>query len=76
MDIEDWPDCKVEGCDNKSCLALESHYCWPHTVDGPGQLIRDNANKEHINEKPNHTNQNRAINPQGLVSSQGLYAIV
>lgn len=30
--IENWPDCIVEGCESKSCLALESPKCWPHTM--------------------------------------------
>lgn len=26
-----WPDCAVDGCPNKCCLALDSIYCFPHT---------------------------------------------
>lgn len=26
-----WPDCAVEGCPNKCCLALDSVWCFPHT---------------------------------------------
>lgn len=26
-----WPDCPVEGCQNKICLALNSEFCFPHT---------------------------------------------
>ena len=31
MNYDDWPDCPVEGCTNKVCLALDSEYCFPHT---------------------------------------------
>lgn len=31
IDISDWPDCAVEGCPNKCCLALDSVFCFPHT---------------------------------------------
>lgn len=27
----DWPDCPIEGCPNKICLALDSEFCFPHT---------------------------------------------
>ena len=27
----DWPDCAMPGCPNKSCLALNSPFCFPHT---------------------------------------------
>ena len=30
-----WPDCAIEGCPNKCCLALDSIYCFPHT---PGNV--------------------------------------
>lgn len=26
-----WPDCAIEGCPNKCCLALDSLFCFPHT---------------------------------------------
>ncbi len=26
-----WPDCPVPGCTNKTCLALDSDKCFPHT---------------------------------------------
>ncbi len=29
--LEDWPNCAIEGCPNKACLALDSHLCFPHT---------------------------------------------
>jgi len=29
----EWPDCPVDGCENKICLALASDKCFPHTVD-------------------------------------------
>ena len=29
--LDDWPDCPVEGCANKVCLALDSPYCFVHT---------------------------------------------
>ena len=31
MDLNDWPDCGIEGCENKCCLALDSDFCFPHT---------------------------------------------
>ena len=31
MEFDDWPDCPVEGCPNKICLALDSEFCFPHT---------------------------------------------
>ena len=31
-----WPKCAVSSCQNKSCLRLNSIYCWPHT---PGQEL-------------------------------------
>lgn len=30
-----WPDCAIEGCPNKCCLALDSKFCFPHT---PGNV--------------------------------------
>lgn len=27
----DWPDCAIDGCPRKCCLALDSIYCFPHT---------------------------------------------
>jgi hypothetical protein len=27
----DWPDCVIEGCPRKCCLALGSIFCFPHT---------------------------------------------
>ena len=29
---EDWLDCKIDGCRNKSCRRLNSEYCHPHTL--------------------------------------------
>jgi hypothetical protein len=26
-----WPDCAVDDCPNKCCLALDSVFCFPHT---------------------------------------------
>jgi hypothetical protein len=34
VDISGWPMCAVDGCPNHCCLALESKYCWPHTIIG------------------------------------------
>ena len=31
MTLDEWPDCPVEGCKNKICLALDSQFCFPHT---------------------------------------------
>lgn len=31
IEIDDWPDCAIEGCPNKTCLVLNSPYCFPHT---------------------------------------------
>ncbi len=31
MLMSDWPNCKVEGCLRKCCLALNSPFCFPHT---------------------------------------------
>lgn len=31
MDLNEWPDCPVEGCENKICLSLNSSMCFPHT---------------------------------------------
>lgn len=31
MDLDDWPDCPIEGCPNKICLALNSEFCFQHT---------------------------------------------
>jgi hypothetical protein len=31
IDLEDWPDCKIEDCEYKCCLALNSVYCYAHT---------------------------------------------
>jgi hypothetical protein len=28
----EWPDCKIGGCQNKSCRRLNSEYCHPHTI--------------------------------------------
>jgi hypothetical protein len=29
-----WPDCKIPGCPNKSCIRLSSEFCYPHTKSG------------------------------------------
>lgn len=34
-DFADWPDCAIEGCQRKCCLALDSIYCFPHTPGNP-----------------------------------------
>jgi hypothetical protein len=39
MDLDAWPDCPVEGCKNKICLALHSDKCFPHT-DGNEHVKR------------------------------------
>lgn len=31
MDLDVWPDCPIEGCPNKICLALDSEFCFLHT---------------------------------------------
>lgn len=31
VEYEEWPDCPIEGCPNKICLALQSDFCFPHT---------------------------------------------
>ena len=31
--LDAWPDCPVPGCKNKRCLALNSVFCHPHTVE-------------------------------------------
>ena len=30
-DFANWPDCAIDGCPNKCCLALDSVFCFPHT---------------------------------------------
>jgi len=30
--INQWPNCVITDCPNKSCLHLHSNKCWPHTV--------------------------------------------
>lgn len=30
-DFANWPDCVIDGCPNKCCLALDSVFCFPHT---------------------------------------------
>jgi hypothetical protein len=30
--FENWPDCAIEGCQRKCCLALDSIFCFPHTA--------------------------------------------
>jgi hypothetical protein len=31
IDLDEWPNCAVDGCEYKCCLALESPYCYAHT---------------------------------------------
>lgn len=31
VDVTYWPNCRVLGCPNKCCLALNSWFCFPHT---------------------------------------------
>lgn len=33
--FDKWPKCAIPACQNKSCLRLNSKFCWPHT---PGQM--------------------------------------
>jgi len=41
-ELENWPDCPVDGCDKKICLALDSDRCFPHTMDRhTKKIIRD-----------------------------------
>ncbi len=39
MEMDDWPDCPVDGCQNKICLSLNSEFCFPHT-DGNQHVKR------------------------------------
>lgn len=34
-----WPRCKVKGCPNGKCYALESPYCYPHSMNGTLKAI-------------------------------------
>jgi hypothetical protein len=38
-ELDDWPDCPVEGCENKICYGLSSEYCFVHT-DGNEHVKR------------------------------------
>lgn len=40
-DWDAWPACAVKGCQNKSCLSLNSRYCWPHTSGTPEQALEN-----------------------------------
>lgn len=31
MTLDEWPDCAIDGCPRKCCLALDSIFCFPHT---------------------------------------------
>ena len=42
--IEEWPNCEVPDCQYKSCLALNSPRCYPHTV---GERLRALRNQPH-----------------------------
>lgn len=37
IDISDWPDCPVEGCEFKTCVALNSDKCFHHTPGSEGE---------------------------------------
>lgn len=30
--LDQWPNCSVAGCPNKSCTSLNSDKCYPHTI--------------------------------------------
>jgi hypothetical protein len=51
FDIDDWPDCPMSGCQNKTCLSLNSDKCWPHTGSGklPSEIMTE-LNKELVGE--------------------------
>jgi hypothetical protein len=36
-----WPKCAIPACENKSCRALRSKFCWPHT---PGDALTAQQN--------------------------------
>jgi hypothetical protein len=48
MNLKNWPNCKITGCKNKSCLRLNSIYCYPHTMSNqsPEQIIADMEGKK------------------------------
>ena len=46
MDVNDWPDCAIEGCTNKCCLRLKSRFCWPHTPGADPKEVRDSLAAE------------------------------
>ena len=35
LDFDSWPNCSVPDCPYKSCLALRSDKCYPHTMGLP-----------------------------------------
>lgn len=73
---DDWPDCAIEGCPRKSCRALDSIYCFPHT-DGNQHVKRWKINARNAgceNEtapvvpygtpNPSHGTGTKAVDPQ------------
>lgn len=55
-----WPDCPIEGCPNKICLALDSQFCFPHT---PG-----NVHVKHLKIEAQHPGQLLANEPELIES--------
>lgn len=51
--MEDWPNCPIDGCPYKTCLVLNSNYCFQHT---PGNkyvkhMKIDAMHLRHVNRK-------------------------
>lgn len=38
---EAWPKCALSSCQNKSCLRLNSKYCWPHTPGSTDEALEN-----------------------------------
>ena len=45
-----WPKCKKTGCDSRRCRALESEYCYPHSVGLPNNFLEWEKSEELITE--------------------------
>ena len=66
MNFVDWPDCPVDGCNNKICLSLNSDKCFPHT-DGNEHIKRWKIDARNAPQNPSESIAWCAVEAQKLV---------
>lgn len=42
-----WKKCAVKNCKNGVCYALQSRYCYPHSINGTLKAVEKTREEEH-----------------------------